>query len=70
MTAEQFKATCNATPFCPFVIHLADGRAIPIMSREFIFTSPSARTIVVCQPDETFNIIDLLLVTDTHPNLK
>ena len=26
--------------------------------------SPSGRTVVVTQPDDTFNIIDLLLVTD------
>ena len=25
---------------------------------------PSGRTVLVCQPDDTVNIIDLLLVTD------
>ncbi|HUG89866.1 MAG TPA: hypothetical protein VML55_03470 [Planctomycetaceae bacterium] len=33
-------------------------------SPEFMLTVPSGRTIVVCQPDDTLNIFDLLLVTD------
>jgi hypothetical protein len=64
MTIEQLRAAYQAQPFRPFVIHLADGRGIPVISREFILTVPSGRTIVVCQPDDTLNIIDLLLVTD------
>ncbi len=64
MTIEQLRATYNAQPFRPFVIHLADGREIPVKHREFILTVPSGRTLVVCQPDDTLNIVDLLLVTD------
>ena len=64
MTIEQLKAAYDAQPFRPFVIHLADGREIPVKSREFIMSVPSGRTIVVAQPDDTLNIIDLLLVTD------
>jgi hypothetical protein len=64
MTVEQLRAAYNAQPFRPFVIHLADGRSVPVHHREFIMTVPSGRTIVVCQPDDTLNIIDLLLVTD------
>ena len=64
MTIEQLKNAYQAQPFRPFVIHLADGRQIPVRSREFILSSPSGRTIVVYQPDETMNIIDLLLITD------
>lgn len=64
MTVEQLRAVYGAQPFRPFTIHLADGRQIPVLSREFILTVPSGRTIVICQPDDTLNIIDLLLVTD------
>jgi hypothetical protein len=64
MTIEQLRAAYTAKPFRPFVIHLADGREIPVQHPEFILTVPSGRTIVVCQPDDTLNIIDLLLVTD------
>ena len=34
------------------------------MHREFLAISPSGRTSIVYQPDESFNIVDLLLVTD------
>jgi len=64
MTIEQLRNAYNAQPFRPFVIHLADGRALPVHHREFIMTVPNGRTVVVMQPDETVNIIDLLLVTD------
>ena len=64
MTIEKIKEFYNAQPFSPFVIHLADGRSIPVYHREFMMTAPSGRTIVVQQPDDSLNIIDLLLVTD------
>ena len=64
MTIEQLRNFYNAQPFQPFVMHLADGRAIPVHHREFMASAPSGRTITVFQPDDTLNIIDLLLVTD------
>jgi hypothetical protein len=64
MTIEKLKEFYQATPFRPFVIQLADGRAIPVQHRDFIAAAPSGRTIGVYQPDDTFNLIDLLLVTD------
>jgi len=45
-------------------MHMADGRQISVFHRDFIMSSPSGRTVIVYQPDESFNIIDLLLVTD------
>ena len=64
MTIEQIKAFYHAQPFKPFVIHLADGREVPVHHPEFIMAVPSGRTLFVVQPDDTTNIIDLLLVTD------
>jgi len=64
MTIDQLRNVYNTQPFRPFTIHLADGRSIPVRHREFILTVPSGRTIVVCQPDDSLNIIDLLLITD------
>jgi hypothetical protein len=64
MTIEQVRQLYNAQPFRLFIIHLADGRALPVNHREFIMTVPSGRTIFVAQPDDRVNIIDLLLVTD------
>jgi hypothetical protein len=64
MTIEKVKELYSAQPFRPFVIHLADGREIPVYHRDFIMAAPSGRTLYVSQPDDSFNIIDLLLVTD------
>lgn len=64
MTIEQVRAAYQTQPFRPFLIHLADGGALPVDHRELIMTVPSGRTIVVAQPDDTLNIVDLLLVTD------
>ena len=64
MTIAQLRNVHQAQPFQPFIIRLADGRQIPVQHREFVMPVPSGRTIVVCQPDDTLNIIELLLVTD------
>jgi hypothetical protein len=63
MTVERLREVLTTQPFRPFTIHLADGNSIPVASREFVSTSPSGRTIVVWQPDDRMNILDLLLVT-------
>jgi hypothetical protein len=64
MTIEQLRNLYHAQPFTPFVLHLADGRAVPVRHRDFMMPAPSGRTAIVYQPDDSFNIIDLLLVTD------
>lgn len=64
MTTDQLRNVWKAQPFKPFVLHLADGREIPVRHPDFLSRSVSGRTIIVHQPDESFNVIDLLLVTD------
>jgi hypothetical protein len=64
MTTEQLRQIWRTQPFRPFTIHLADGRSVPVKHAEFLLPSPSGRTVIVYQPDDSFNIIDLLLVTD------
>jgi hypothetical protein len=64
MTIEQLRTIHQAMPFRPFTIHLADGRQIDVPHREFLSHSPSGRTIIVYHQDDTFSIVDLLLVTE------
>ena len=64
MTLGELRLLYEAEPFRPFVMHLADGRAIPVMHREYLASAPSGRTVVVFQPDDSFSIVDLVLVTD------
>jgi len=66
MTLEQLRNLFKAQPFRQFTMHLADGRQIFVRHPDFILPAPSGRTVIVYQPDDSFNIIDLLLVTDLH----
>jgi hypothetical protein len=70
MTTIEFRKMYEAQPFRPFTIGLADGREIPVRHREFVMLSPSGRTAHVYQPDDSFDIIDLLLVTRLRVNGK
>jgi hypothetical protein len=62
MTIEQLSTVHHAQPFQPFRINMADGRSVEVQHPDFISRSPSGRTIVVHKRDDTFEIIDLLLV--------
>lgn len=64
MTIEKIRDVYSAKPFHPFVIHMADGRAIEVIHPDFMAAAPSGRTVTVYQADDSLNIIDLLLVTD------
>ena len=63
MTTEQVRKLYEARPFRRFSIHLADGRTLRVSHPEWMALSPSGRTIVVYQRDDSFEIVDLLLVT-------
>jgi hypothetical protein len=64
MTIEQLRHILHAAPVKPFTIHLADGRQIRVPHPDFLAQSPSGRTVLIYLEDETFSIIDLLLVTE------
>ena len=54
----------HAQPFRPFVIRLADGRAIPVHHPDFVAIAPSGRIMTVYQPDDSSNVVDVMLVID------
>ncbi|MGE3808356.1 MAG: hypothetical protein AB7K24_27150 [Gemmataceae bacterium] len=70
MAAADFRTLREATPFRPFTIHLADGRRLEVPHRDFASQSPSGRIIIVYRPDDTFSIVDSMLVTEleVHTN--
>lgn len=63
MTIDRLRAAVDAVPFKPFSLHLADGDVIPVRSPYHIAFHPPGRTVLVDHPDESFDVIDLLLVT-------
>jgi hypothetical protein len=67
MTADQLRSLRDATPFRPFVIHLADGRTHRVIHRDFLLLSPGGRTAIIYRNDEAFSIVDVLLITELEP---
>ena len=63
MTIQEFRNLFDAKPFRPFIMHTADGHSIPVRHKEFALPSPVGRTVIVYQPDGSFNVVDLLLVS-------
>ncbi len=72
MTVEQLRNVHGAKPFRPFTVRMGDGRSFRVDHPEFLSRSPSGRTIVVHQPDDSFGVLDLLLVTEleVHPPVQ
>jgi hypothetical protein len=64
MTTEQFKTTLHLQPFRPFTIRMADGRTFAVSHPDFVAQSPSGRIVIVFQPDESYSVLDLLLMTE------
>ncbi len=66
MTVEQLSVVHHAQPFQPFRIHMADGRSVDVHHPDFLSRSPTGRTIIVHKRDETFEIIDMLLIASVE----
>ena len=62
MTVEQLAQMLKAAPFRPFRIHMADGQSLTVKHRDFVARSPSGRTAIVYKADDTFEVVDLLLM--------
>ena len=63
MTVRQLFKVRDAQPFRPFVIHLADGRALDVQHPEFLSIAPKERTAIVYERDDSREVIDVDLVT-------
>lgn len=66
MTTEALQRAILSQPFHPFVLHLADGREVPVAHPELIAHQPGACTAVAVSSD-AFEVIDLLLVVSLGP---
>jgi hypothetical protein len=64
MTVEQLNIAHRSSPFRPFTIRIADGRSFVVRHPEYLSRSPSGRTIIVHHDDDSYSVLDLLLVTE------
>jgi hypothetical protein len=64
MTINEFRNALSSAPFRPFLVHLADGRTIPVPHPDFVLTTGQGRTAIISRPeDDWFTIVDLLLIS-------
>ena len=63
MSSEQLGKLINAHPFCPFRIHMADGRSLEVKHRDFALRMPGGRSAIVANGDDSYEVFDLGLVT-------
>ena len=63
MKSEDIKKVLHAQPFRPFVINLADGRALPVKHQEFVALAPSGRHMIVYGKGSDYHVVDLIMVT-------
>ena len=47
MTKEALSKAVLREPFRPFVLHVADGREVPVPQRDFVSMHPTGRTVIV-----------------------
>lgn len=64
MTTEQLKATIRQQPFRPFTIRMVDGRSFAVTHPDFVIVSPTGRTAIVFEPDDSYSVVDLMLMNE------
>ena len=64
MTLEQIKSLRDATPFQAFRVHMANGKSVKVPHPDFMNLLPTGRIMMVNRADDSFEVIDTLLVTN------
>ena len=63
MHVEEVRKLLRTRPFQPFTIHLPEGRSVEVTNADFALLSPNGRTLIAYDRDESFNLIDVMLIT-------
>jgi hypothetical protein len=66
MTADQIRSLRDATPFRPFRVHMANGKSADVPHPDFINLSPTGRILIISRENDSFELIDTLLVTSAE----
>jgi hypothetical protein len=66
MHIDQLRGALQAAPFRPFILRMADGRFFPIRHPDFVAVGPAGRTVIVIEPNDAFQILDTLLMTEVN----
>lgn len=60
MDIAGVRAALHNSPFEPFVIRLADGRALPVPHPDFVALTP--RRVIVGAEDDSWSVVEPLLI--------
>ncbi len=60
MDSAGVREALHKTPFEPFVIRLADGRALPVPHPDFVALTP--RRVIVGAEDDSWSVVEPLLI--------
>jgi hypothetical protein len=63
MRIQELHELRDATPFRSFVIRMADGRSVSVHHHDLMMSAPNGRTVIVYQPDSSFDILNVMLMT-------
>lgn len=63
MTIDTIKEVRDTTPFKPFVIRAADGKAFEVPNHDSLLVAEQGQTIIVVTADQKFHILATDLVT-------
>ena len=63
MTKEALSKAVTRNPFQPFVLRLANGRAVRVPHHDCISMHPTGRTVIVYGQNEDLEILDAMLIT-------
>ena len=64
MTIDAIKEAVHTEPFRPFKLRLAGGPVIRVAHPDYIAFGPKGRTVVVYNEDDSFRILDTMLITE------
>jgi len=62
MNRDKLRELIRTQPFRPFTIYLPEGRSVQVVHHDFAILSPDGRTLVAFAPDQSMNIIDVMLI--------
>lgn len=68
MTIDAIKESTHAEPFHPFGLRLADGKVVKVGHPDYIAFGPKGRTVVVYGADDSFRVLDVMLITALERN--
>ncbi len=43
---------------------MADGTAITVSHPDFVMVSPTGRTAIILEPDDSYSVVDLMLMNE------